>query len=218
MNFADISMGTKVQITVNNGGDMQAKFVSRVMQSGNKGLLVIPFMHKGVRVNFAGENIRIHLQATDAEGNNWTFKNCHIATVRKDGLVYHRIVSSMTTGIENRRGEKRTYVWQPAVFSIEGVVDQVFTTLKDVSPSGFAFVLDPKKRVQITMGTGVTCTFNDRGGQQIRMKGKIIRKERTDQYVLYGCRSPEQNQDVMDYLARLSTKKDENDNEQYMPK
>ena len=218
MNFSDISVGTKIQITVNNGGDMQAKFVSRVMKTGDRSVLVIPFMHKGVRVNFDGENVRVHLLAPDAQGSNWTFKNCHITTVRKDGLVYHKITTTMLVGIENRRGEKRTYVWQPAVFSIEGVVNQVFTTLKDVSPSGFAFVMDPKKRVQITMGTGVTCTFNDRGGQQIRMKGKIIRKERTDQYVLYGCRSPEQNQEIMEYLTRLSLKRDENDNEQYMPK
>ena len=75
MNFSSISMGTRVQITVNNGGDMQAKFVSRVMKAGENGVLVIPFMHKGVRVNFEGENIRIHMQVPDAEGNNWTFKN-----------------------------------------------------------------------------------------------------------------------------------------------
>ncbi len=66
MNFSEISVGTKIQITVDNGGDMQAKFVSRVMKTGERSLLVIPFMHKGVRVNFESESVRIHLQAPDA--------------------------------------------------------------------------------------------------------------------------------------------------------
>lgn len=211
-------MGTRIQITVNNGGDMQAKFVSRVMKAGENGVLVIPFMHKGVRVNFEGENIRIHMQVPDAEGNNWTFKNCRITTSRKDGLVYHKITSSVSTGIENRRGERRTYIWQPAVFNIDGMVDPLFTTLKDMSPSGFAFVIESRKRLPLQIGTGVTCKLNERDGNIIHIRGKIIRKEKMDQYMLYGCRGAEPNQEVVDYLKRLSGKKDENDNEQYMEK
>ena len=218
MNFSDISVGTKIQITVNNGGDMQAKFVSRVMKTGDRSVLVIPFMHKGVRVNFDGENVRVHLLAPDAQGSNWTFKNCHITTVRKDGLVYHKITTTMLVGIENRRGEKRTYVWQPAVFNVEGIVDQIFTTLKDVSPSGFAFVMEPRKRVALQIGMNVSCTLNEKNGNVIHMRGKIIRKEKSDQYILYGCRSAEQNPEILDYLKRLAGQRDENDNEQYMPK
>ena len=52
MNYADIPMGVKVQISVSNGGDTQAKFISRVMKTGDRSILVIPFMHKGLRVNF----------------------------------------------------------------------------------------------------------------------------------------------------------------------
>ena len=162
MNYADIPMGVKVQISVSNGGDTQAKFISRVMKTGDRSLLVIPFMHKGLRVNFTGSGVQIHMEVPDGEGNNWTFKNCKIDTVKKNGLIYHRIVSPMSEGIENRRGEHRTYVWQPAIFTIEGVADQVFSTLKDV-----------------------------------------IRRERMDQYILYGCRSGEKNQEVMDYIERL---------------
>ena len=69
MNYADIPMGVRVQISVTNGGDTQAKFISRVMKTGNKSLLVIPFMHKGVRVNFAGTGVQIHMEVPDGEGN-----------------------------------------------------------------------------------------------------------------------------------------------------
>ena len=44
MNYNDIPLGVKVQICVSNGSDMQAKFISRVMKTGDKSLLVIPFM------------------------------------------------------------------------------------------------------------------------------------------------------------------------------
>ena len=107
MNYTDIPLGVKVQICVSNGSDMQAKFISRVMKTGEKSLLVIPFMHKGVRGNFNGQNIRINMEVPDGEGNNWTFKNCKIDIVKKNGLLYHRILTPMTEGIENRRGERR---------------------------------------------------------------------------------------------------------------
>ncbi len=197
-------MGVKVQICVSNGGEMQAKFISRVMKSGEKSLLVIPFMHRGMRVNFGGSGVQIHMEVPDGEGNNWTFKNCKIDTVKKDGLIYHRIISPMSEGIENRRGEHRTYVWQPAIFTIEGVSDQIFSTLKDVSPTGFAFVLDAKKRLNILNGKSVSCTINEKGGNVVHMRGKVIRREKMDQYVLYACRCGEKNQEVLDYIARLT--------------
>ncbi len=219
MNYNDIPLGVKVQICVSNGSDMQAKFISRVMRTGEKSLLVIPFMHKGVRVNFNGQNIRINMEVPDGEGNNWTFKNCKIDTVKKNGLIYHRILTPMTEGIENRRGERRTYVWQPAIFTIEGITEQVFTTLKDVSPSGFAFVVDPKKRLPISIGKNVACTINEKDGTTIHIRGKVIRKEKMDQYMLYGCRCGEQNQEVLDYIDRLISKEKQsnsvNDNGNY---
>ena len=64
----------------------------------------------------------------------------------------------------------------------------------------------------------VSCTLNEKNGNVIHMRGKIIRKEKSDQYILYGCRSAEQNPEIMDYLKRLAGQRDENDNEQYMPK
>ena len=89
MNYTDIPLGVKEQICVSDGSDMQAKFISRVMKTGDKSLLVIPFMHKGVRVNFNGQNIHINMEVPDGEGNNWTFKNCKIDTIKKNGLIYH---------------------------------------------------------------------------------------------------------------------------------
>ena len=222
MKYSEIPMGVKVQICVTNGGDMQAKFISRVMKTGEKTLLVIPFTHKGVRVNFHGANVKINMEVTDAQGGTWTFKNCRIDCVRKNGLMYHKILSPMTEGIENRRGERRTYVWQPAIFSIEGIPDQVFTTLKDISPSGFAFVVEPKKRLQIPEGRTVTCTVNEKDGNTVHIRGKIVRREKMEQYVLYGCRSGEPNPEVIEYINRLNEKAarkpDENDNEVYMSK
>ncbi len=213
MNYADIPMGVKVQISVSNGGDTQAKFISRVMKTGDRSLLVIPFMHKGLRVNFTGSGVQIHMEVPDGEGNNWTFKNCKIDTVKKNGLIYHRIVSPMSEGIENRRGEHRTYVWQPAIFTIEGVADQVFSTLKDVSPSGFAFVLDAKKRLNILNGRTVSCTINEKNGNVVHLRGKVIRRERMDQYILYGCRSGEKNQEVIDYIERLDKNNPDREND-----
>ncbi len=217
MNFGEIPMGTKVQVVVTNGGDTQAKFLSRVMRAGEKTILVIPFMHKGLRVNFRGEKVRIHMEVADAKGDIWTFKGCQIDLIRKNGLVYHRVTTKMREGIENRRGERRTFVWQPAVFAIEGHAEQLFTTLKDLSPSGFGFVVDVKKRMNIPNGKTVTCTINEKDGNIITIRGKVIRREKMDDYVLYGCRCGESNPAILDYIRRVRLRNEaeqrENDNE-----
>lgn len=216
MKFEDIPLGAKIQITVTNGGDMEAKFTSRVMRVGNGGALAIPFMHKGVRVNFAGQNIRIHMEVPDINGSNWTFKGCNVSLVRKDGLIYHKITSKMREGIENRRGERRTFVWVPASFFVEGHPDVINTTLKDISPNGFAFIVEARKRISIQTGRNVSCTITEKDGNQVHMKGKVIRREMVDNNILYGCRCGESNPEVLDYIKRVTAKQElenrDNDN------
>ena len=50
---------TKVIIAVTNGSDMQARFMSKVMRNTGDFLLVIPFRHKGLRVNFDGKDVTL---------------------------------------------------------------------------------------------------------------------------------------------------------------
>ena len=56
----------------------------------------------------------------------------------------------------------------------------------------------------ILNGKSVSCTINEKGGNVVHMRGKVIRREKMDQYVLYACRCGEKNQEVLDYIARLT--------------
>lgn len=206
MDFEEIPVGSKITMNISNDGEMQAKFISRAIKNTGSAILVIPFMHKGRRVNFNGKNIHIHMDVQLKTGETYTFKGCQITSVRKDGLIFHKVISSMTKGIENRRGEHRCYVGETAYFVIEGIADQITAVLKDVSNSGFGFTIDRKKNIELMPGVIVTCSFKNQKGRFIQMQGKIIRREKLARHILYGCRCTDSNAEVEEYVKQLEEK------------
>ena len=206
MEFDEIPAGSKIIMNISNGGEMQARFLSKVIKNTGSGILVIPFVHKGKRVNFIGSNVQIHMDAQLKTGETYTFKSCKIITVRKDGLLFHKITSSMKNGIENRREEHRCYVGEHELFSFETVPDQITTTLRDVSSSGFSFTLSRGRGIDLMPGVVVTCSFKDHKGKVIQIQGKVIRTERMDDYILYGCRCAEPNAEVSEYVKYIEDK------------
>ena len=207
MVFGDIKARSNVIISVTNGSDMQARFMSKVMKNTGDYLLVIPFKHKGLRINFDGKDVKVHLEMRDNEGVLWSFKNCRVTTVKKDGLVYHRLVSPMKNGIENRRGGRRFYVWDQATFEIEGLTNTLFAILRDIGVIGFSFAVDNSKPVtgQIKPGKNVQCTFKSKHGD-ITINGMIVRTESLDKYMIYGCKLDEPGEDYINYVKYLEKK------------
>ena len=207
MVFGDIKVRSSVIISVTNGSDMQARFMSKVMKNTGEYLLVIPFRHKGLRINFEGKDVKVHLEMRDNEGVLWSFKNCKVTTVKKDGLVYHRLVSPMKNGIENRRGGRRFYVWDQATFEVEGLTNTLFAILRDIGVIGFSFAVDNSKPVtgQIKPGKNVQCTFKSKHGD-ITINGMIVRTESLDKYMIYGCKLDEPGEDYINYVKYLEKK------------
>lgn len=206
MLFSEITMRTKIIIIVTNGSDMQARFVSKVMRNLENNLLAIPFKYKGMRINFQGKDVKIHMEVRDDNGQLWTFRNCKIGTVKKDGLVYHRIVSGMTKGIENRRGGRRFHLWEPATFEVDGVQNTIFTNIRDIGPEGFSFVIDVKKKLGIKEGANVKATIKGREGEELIMQGLIVRTEPMEKYTIYGCKMDNPSEEVTKYVKYLEKK------------
>ena len=208
MLFQDIEPRMKIIILVTNGSDMQAKFMSKVMKNDGESILVIPFRHKGVRINFSGKNVKVHMEARDNNGLLWTFMNCHISTIRKNGLMFHKITSGFMKGIENRREGRRFYYWEKAIFTIEGFTNQIFTHIKDIGEEGFSFVIEHKKKMDVREGKRVNCTFKNSEGEEISLDGMVVRREEIEKYMVYGCKidNPPQNHiDFVKWLERKNT-------------
>ena len=203
MQFEEISPRSKVIVTVTNGSDLQARFMSKVMRNCKEYALAIPFRHKGVRINFDGKNVKIHLEVRDNAGVLWSFKNCKITSMKKDGLLYHKIMSGMTNGIEDRRGGRRFYIWEGATFEIEGIVNHLFTKIRDIGPEGFSFVVDSKKDIQIKDGSNVNCTMKNNKGDEIKFSGMVVRKESLEKYVVIGCKLSTPDPMVLAYINYL---------------
>lgn len=206
MDFAEIESKSKIVIIVTNGSDLQARFITKVMKNMGTYLLVIPFRHKGLRINFNGKNVKIHMEVRDPSGLLWSFRSCHIFTTKKDGLIYHKIVSGMTKGIENRRGGRRFHLWEPGVFHISSLVDPVFTNMKDIGPVGFSFVVDPKKKAGIKEGDSVRAIIKNKDGEELTLEGIIVRTEVMEKYTIYGCKMDNPDEDVQRYIKYLEKK------------
>jgi len=204
--FTDIAPRTSIVITVTNGSDMQARFMSKVMKNLGDCLLVIPFRHKGSRINFAGNAVKIHLDVRDESGVLWSFKNCKIISVRKDGLVYHKLISPMKNGIENRRGGRRFYLWESAIFEIEGVNNPLFTNIRDVGLQGLSFVIDNKKGISLKEGTRFTCTLKNKDDVEMVVRGIIVRREQLERYMVYGCKLDEPESDYIRFVKDIERK------------
>ena len=206
MNIDEITPKTKVIISVTNGSDMQARFMSKVMRNNSDSLLVIPFRHKGKRVEFSGKQVSIVMEVRDTEGVLWTFKGCHIIVTKKDGLIFHKIVPSMKNGIENKRGGRRFYVWEPMVADVEGVSKQMNCRLRDIGINGFSFALDAKKSPDIKDGTKVVCFIKDNDGIEIQTEAMTIRHELLDRHMVFGCKVDEPSPGYLRYVKYVEKK------------
>lgn len=203
MTFEEITPKTKIIVSVTNGGDMQARFMTKVMQNNGEFLLVIPFRHKGSRINFNGKQVKIHMEVRDKEGLLWSFKNCKIVATKKDGLVYHKLFSPMKNGIENRRGGRRFYLWEQCIINIEGVTNPLFTNIRDVGSNGISFVVDNKKNLEIREGTKITCSFKNKDGDEFALVGMVVRKEKLEKYTIYGVKLDDPPLEFVEYVQRL---------------
>lgn len=206
MVFEEIVPRTKIIISASNGTDMQARFMTKVMRNNGEYLMVIPFRHKGMRINFSGQKIKCHLEVRDDQGALWTFKNCRITTIKKDGLVYHKVISPMKNGIENRRDGRRFYVWEAVAVNIDGISNTVFTHLKDVGMTGYSFVIDNKKGQEIKEGTKVVVNLKNKDGYEILLPGMVIRKEKMEKYAVYGCKMDSPPPEYVNFVKMLEKK------------
>lgn len=206
MQFSEIEPRSKVIIIVTNGSDMQARFMSKIMRNMGNHILAIPFRHKGLRINFNGKDVKIHMEIRDRDGVLWSFRSCHISTIKKDGLIYHKIISGMTKGIENRRGGRRFHLWEPGIFHISSLADPLFTNMKDIGPIGFSFVVDHKKRSGIKEGDSVEASIKNKDGEELKLSGIIVRSESMEKYMIFGCKMDNPSDAVMRYIKYLEKK------------
>ncbi|MCQ2521193.1 MAG: PilZ domain-containing protein [Lachnospiraceae bacterium] len=206
MNISEILPRTKVIIAVTNGSDMQARFMSQVVRNTGDALLCIPFRHKNKQILFDGDKTRIVLELRNSEGVLHNFKGCRITRVKKDGLVYHKIESSMKNSIENRRGGRRFFIGESCTVSIDGIDNPFFTKLRDLGFDGVAFVLRHDKTKGIREGKKFTLSFRNHEGTEVRVRGVIVRKEWLEQYMIYGCRLEDKDEELDKYVKYLEAK------------
>ncbi len=206
MNFIEIPPREKIIIAVTNGSDMQARFMSQVVRNTGEALLCVPFHHQKKQIVFDGDKTRIILEVRNREGVLYNFKGCKITRIKKDGLVFHKLETNMKTGIENRRGGRRFSYNEACTIAIDGIENPYFTKIRDIGFDGVGFVLKHDKTRGIKEGKKFTMTFRNHESIEIRIRGLIVRKEWMEQYMVYGCRIEEKDNDLDLFVRYMEAK------------
>lgn len=203
MQLAEILPRTKIIIAVTNGTNMQARFMSQVVRNTGDALLCIPFKHHHQQILFEGDKTRIILEVRNAEGILYNFKSCKITKIKKNGLVYHKLESSMKNGIENRRGGRRFYITDSCTLQIDDIENPFFTKLRDIGFDGLSFPLKHDRTKGVREGKKFTLSFRNHDGVELRVRGVIVRKEWMEKAMIYGCRVEEKDENYDNYMRYL---------------
>lgn len=123
--------------------------------------------------------------------------------------LYHdenvHVIKSKLPGVRmNRRGNYRLFLGSFAKMS-DGASQQPFNvTLKDVSNSGFAILVD--KSIEIPLHSKITVEYLDQPMQKyFELAGRPIRKLEQDPYMLYGCILDRRYPELENYITQKQT-------------
>ena len=198
MTFSDTNVGDKVLLTVNSG-DNQMVFETTILNIVDNCLVVEPIIHEGAMLQFP-YSVVIEMLVIHPDSTPLYWKRVFV-----DIKVYHEmnchVIKTNLPGIKfNRRNNFRVYIGMNAKMS--GEFDKTLNvTLKDVSNSGFAVLIN--KGTQIELHKKINIEFTDNSLKKfIELSGRPIRTLETDSHNLYGCILDKRYPELESYISQ----------------
>lgn len=203
MHVAELSPGSELSITV-LAGNKKVVFVTKVVEVDlDSSTLVIEEIQNidGKPLSFASPNISINMTSINENKLPIIWKNVVITHFSVKGRGYHRLAQTEDGKVENRRRNFRLYIGEDAVIQY-GVNKELHKgILKDISSSGFGFVLN--KDLELSHYTPVIIT-SEYDGQKMSLSGMVVRKEPIPDQpgsFVYGCQLNKQSKALDKFIA-----------------
>ena len=200
MEIYELTTAHKMSITIANARTNISLNSNIVFVEDNK-LYVEPFVYEGAVLNFDSANVTISMIAYEEEKSPYLWQVVHIAKEVRDNTPYH-VISSNLSGVKiNRRENFRLFLGIEGTATLMG--GQPFDVLvKDISSSGFAVLVDMNKPINVHKNDIMQLEFVDTTfNEDFVLNGRVVRMDKTDKYLLYGCRMVSENPVVDKYIA-----------------
>ena len=200
MEIYELTTAHKMSITIANARTNISLNSNIVFVEDNK-LYVEPFVYEGAVLNFDSANVTISMIAYEEEKSPYLWQVVHIAKEVRDNTSYH-VISSNLSGVKiNRRENFRLFLGIEGTATLMG--GQPFDVLvKDISSSGFAVLVDMNKPINVHKNDIMQLEFVDTTfNEDFVLNGRVVRMDKTDKYLLYGCRMVSENPVVDKYIA-----------------
>ncbi len=200
MEIYELTTAHKMSITIANARTNISLNSNIVFVEENK-LYVEPFVYEGAVLNFDSTNVSISMIAYEEEKSPYLWQIVHIGKEVRDNTPYHVITSNLSGVKINRRENFRLFLGIDATATLMG--GKPFDVIvKDISSSGFAVLVDMTKPISVHKNDIMQLEFLDRSfDEDFVLNGRVVRMDKTDKYLLYGCRLVAENPAIDKYIA-----------------
>lgn len=200
MEIYELTTAHKLSITIANERTNISLSSNIVFVEDNR-LYVEPFVYEGAVLNFDSANVAISMIVYEEDKSPYLWQVVHIEKELRDNVTYH-VISSNLTGVKiNRRENFRLFLGLEGKATLMGGTP--FDVLvKDISSSGFAVLIDMNKPINVHKNDIMQLEFSDRTFDETYViNGRVVRMDKTDRYLLYGCRLVAENPAIDRYIA-----------------
>lgn len=200
MEIYELTSAHKMSITIANARTNISLNSNIVFVEDNR-LFVEPFVYEGAVLNFDSANVSISMIAYEEEKSPYLWQVVHIVKEIRDNTTYH-VISSNLSGVKiNRRENFRLFLGIDGTATLMG--GKPFEVLvKDISSSGFAVLVDMNKPISVHKNDIMQLEFSDKTfDEDFVLNGRVVRMDKTEKYLLYGCRLVSENPAIDKYIA-----------------
>lgn len=202
MTFDDCQSEDIVSLTLKNDGK-KFTITSKIINVIDNCLVVEPFKVNNAILDIP-KNIDMEMLVIPEGDVPYMWQRVEV-----DLRLYHdenvHVIKSKLPGVRmNRRSNFRLFIGSFAKMNNSGTSgsaksDPFNVTLKDISNSGFAILVD--KSIEISMHSKLTVEYLDQPMQKyFELSGRVIRKAEQDPYTLYGCILDKRYPDLENYI------------------
>ena len=185
MRLAELPVGTGILFDVSIQ-KQELEFPSEVVEVHDNFILTKPVMSKGKVVGLGGEGVSVSLTYSRNDKAPIVWKGVGCSVVKTKGRVLYKVIASGAGFEVNRREAFRLFVGLEGIARVGTNRRAMDVILKDLSDTGFAFVVDHE--IEDATGLSVRLVFKD-FDRNYDLTGFIVRlvKVEEEKYV-YGCR------------------------------
>lgn len=200
MGVKDLRKGMNLSVTAsgNNGSGMQA-YDTVIAETVDDGILIECSGQAEAFIKSRGTKLGYKVNIT-VDNAMYTWEDVQIGQVKKDGISYYKLLVNGNPKVVNRRKYPRLPMNNACKLVLKKEKRSVEGNVVNISAGGFAFSSAAREFAD-ALGEQIEMTIQDfplLEGEALQ--GIIIRSTDADGRFIVGCRMPEDNMQIRDYV------------------